>query len=112
MMLRNRTRNQRMTEMRKHKNAGKPQQHRGPAIGPRPAPTPETMEIASFTFAITKERTYFPGIGTLYTATAKLTGENLPLPQAWCVWTGNGDTPEEALSFMKLKIEHEFEAQS
>ena len=104
-MLRGKTKNQRMTDARKHKNAGKPPKHRGPALGSNPAPTPETMGIAGFTFAITKDQSYFPGIGRLCTATAKLIGDNLPLPQAWCVWTGNGDTPEEALAFMKMKIE-------
>lgn len=108
-MLRGRTRNQRMTDARKQKNAGRPPKHRGPALGSKPAPTPETMEIFGFTFVITKDQSYFHSIGWLYTATAKLTGDNLPLPQAWCVWTGHGGTAEEALTFMKLKIEHEFE---
>lgn len=109
MMLRGRTRNQRMTDARKRKNAGNPQNHRGPVVGLQPEPTAETMEIAGFTFAITKDRSFIPGFGSLYTATAKLIGDNLPIPQAWCVWTGNGDTPGEALGFMKLKIQHEFE---
>jgi hypothetical protein len=108
-MLRGRTRNQRMTDARKHKDAGKIHKHRGSAIDPTPAQTPETMVIANYTFAITKDRSYIPGLGPLFTASAKLIGDDLPLPQAWCRWTGHGDTPEEALRFMKMKIEHEFE---
>jgi hypothetical protein len=110
-MLRGRTKNQRMTDARKHKNAGQPQKHHGPAIGPRSAPTPETIEMFGYTFVITKDRGFIPGIGAFCTATAKLVGDNLPIPQAWCIWTGHGDTLEEALGFMTLKLQHEFEVQ-
>jgi hypothetical protein len=74
------------------------------AFTPYVPPAPETIEFSGITFEVKKSKDFIRGIGWFHSIEARMVGDRFIQ-----YWSGHGETEDEAMSTLRLKIQHQFE---